>query len=116
MKMLPTNSLTSLRNHDHCRMVLALGLLAMCLVFSGCSPEAKEARYLKSGKQMMERKDYSRAIIQFRNAVQAKPKDSEPYYQLAIAYLAMRDVKQAYATLKKAVELNPKHQQAQLKL
>ena len=114
--MLPIDSPALQRNHGRSRAALACGLVGMCLVFSGCSPEAKEARYLKSGKQMMERKDYSRAIIQFRNAVQAKPKDAEPYYQLAMAYLAMRDVKQAYATLKKAVELNPKHQQAQLKL
>jgi tetratricopeptide (TPR) repeat protein len=116
MKMLPIDSPASQRNHARSRAVLACGWLAVCLLFSGCSPEAREARYLKSGKAMMERKDYSRAVIQFRNAIQAKPRDAEPYYQLAMAYLALRDGKLAYANLLKAVDLNPKHQQAQLKL
>jgi tetratricopeptide (TPR) repeat protein len=116
MKMIATDSRTWQPNPERSRAALACSLIGVCLLFSGCSPEAKEARYLKSGKTMMERKDYSRAVIQFRNAIQAKPKDAEPYYQLAMAYLALRDPKLAYANLQKAVDLNPKHQQAQLKL
>src|SRR5579862_7010343 len=116
MEMLPVHNVTSQRSHRPVRVALGCGVLGACLLFSGCSPEAKEARYLKSGKQMMERKDYSRAVIQFRNAAQAKPKDAEPYYQLAMAYLALRDAKSAIPFLRRAVELNPKHQDAQLKL
>ncbi len=99
------------RNH-----MLACALLGACLIFSGCSPAAKEARDLKAGKHAMEAKDYARAVIYFRNAAQAMPKDAEPYYQLALAQMARREWKPAYTNLKKAVELNPKHQEAQLKL
>ena len=54
----------------------AFALLAACLAFSGCafSPEAKEARYLESGKKQLTKKDYARAIIQFRNAANSLPK------------------------------------------
>ena len=94
---------------------IAFTLLASCLVFSGCSPEAREARYLEAGKRQMQKKDYARAILQFMNAAKAMPKDAEPNYQLGLAYLARTDFQRAYYYFKKAVDLNPKHQQAQLK-
>ena len=84
---------------------------------AGCvrSPEAKEARYLESGKRMMEKKDYARALIQFRNASKAVPNDAEPYYQAGLVNIERREWQAAYTNLKKAVDLNPKHQHAQLK-
>jgi len=87
-----------------------------CLMLSGCSPEAREARYLASGKKMMEKKDYTRALIQFNNAARVMPKDAEPHYQLALVYIARRDFRSAYSSLNKAVRLNSKHREAQLKL
>src|SRR5207249_10045543 len=85
---------------------LTFALFAACLAFSGCSPQAREARYLESGKRQMEKKDYTRASIQFRNAAKVMPKDAEPYYQLALALFALRDYAQADKSLSKAVELN----------
>ena len=71
---------------------------------------------MASGKKLVEKKDYARALIQFRNAAKVMPKDAEPYYQAALVYLERRDWQTAYSYLKTAVGLNPKHQQAQLKL
>ncbi|HXI38634.1 MAG TPA: tetratricopeptide repeat protein [Bryobacteraceae bacterium] len=95
---------------------VAVVLVVICLVFSGCSRESREARYLASGKQMLAKKDYARAIIQFSNAAKMMPKDAEPRYQLALAYLAQRDFRTASGYLSTAVALNPKHDQARLKL
>ena len=64
----------------------------------------------------MAQQDYARAILQFRNAQQAMPGDAEPYYQLGLAYLATRNFPAAAGALRKATELNPKHEAAQLKL
>src|ERR1051326_4642692 len=47
---------------------VAVVLVVICLVFSGCSRDSREARYLASGKQMLAKKDYASAIIQFSNA------------------------------------------------
>src|SRR5689334_7174444 len=90
---------------------------SFCVALAGCarSPEAQEARYLESGKRLMEKKDYARALIQFRNAAKAMPRDAEPHYQAGLIHLERHDWTAAYGSLKKAVELNPKHQQAQLK-
>src|SRR5689334_11709451 len=109
---------TTQPNNGRRLTMLACASIGICLAFSGCArtPEAKEARYLESGKKLLEKKDYARALIQFRNAAKVMPKDAEPYYQAGLVYLERRDWQAAYQSFKGAVQLNPKHQQAQLKL
>jgi Tfp pilus assembly protein PilF len=97
----------------------ALILLAsMALAFTGCgrSPEAKSARYIDAGKALMQKGNPVRAILEFRNAVQAAPKNAEAYYQLGLAYLARGDYHNAVAGLRQAIALNPKHTAAKLRL
>ena len=99
-------------------------LVLIALAFTGCvqSPQAKIAQYLREGKVLMQKRDPARAILQFRNAVQAAPKNdkavyrAEAYYQLALAYLAQRDYRNTVAYLKMAIALNPQHAQAKLRL
>ena len=55
-------------------------------------------------------------MLEFRSAVQAAPKDAEPYYQLGLAYLGTSNLAGAVAALREATKLNPKHSGAQLKL
>ena len=92
---------------------LSAGILAV-----GCdrSPQSKEAQYLKRGAALIGKKDYGRAALEFRNAIKAMPKDSEPYYQLGLTYLATGSAANGIAALRHATELNPKHAGAQLKL
>lgn len=95
--------------------VLLLGTL---LLASGCkrSPETRAARFMDSGKKLLQEKDAEHAILQFRNAAQATPKDPEIYYQLAVAYLSVGDGKEGIRALRKTIELNPKHSLAQIRL
>lgn len=97
---------------------LTVLVCALVLGLAGCtsSPQEKEAKYLKKGQALMEQKDYPRAVLEFKNAVKEMPKDAEAYYQLSLAYLAMSNPQAAVNQLRKATELNPNHQQAQLKL
>ena len=71
---------------------------------------------LASGKAHLQEKEYGRAALDFRNAIQVVPNDAEPYYQLGLAYLTGGDVRSAYACFHKASELNPKHEGAQVKM
>ncbi len=100
------------------KVALLVSLLLIVVVLFGCSraPEAKAAKFLESGKKYLEAKDYTRAILQFKNAAKAKPSDPEPYYQAGLAYLATGDFNSAAGNLQKASELDPKHVGAQLKL
>ncbi|MGA2723319.1 MAG: tetratricopeptide repeat protein [Bryobacteraceae bacterium] len=100
---------------------LLLGLTALAgiaiLTLSGCAnPAEKEAKFLESGKRMLARQDYQRAVIQFRNAVQAMPRDPEAFYQLALAYLGHGSYVEAVQALRQASSLDPKHVPTQLKL
>jgi cytochrome c-type biogenesis protein CcmH/NrfG len=96
----------------------AIGAFVAILMLSACtqSPQAKEAKFLDKGKKEFEKKNYQVAIIHFKNAAAAMPRDAEPYYQLGLANLAVNDMNTAASFFKKATELNPKHTGAQLKL
>jgi tetratricopeptide (TPR) repeat protein len=100
------------------RLPLLACLILTMLVLGGChrSPEARKAKFLESGKSFMQAKDYPRAILQFRNAAQVAPKDAEVYYQLALAFLANRDLRNGVTSLNEAIKLNPKHTAAKLKM
>jgi tetratricopeptide (TPR) repeat protein len=65
---------------------------------------------------LVEKQDYSRALLEFKNAARLQPKSGEPYYQAALAYLGMGDYGRAYSNLVRATELDPKHVKAQEKL
>jgi Tfp pilus assembly protein PilF len=69
---------------------------------------------MEAGKKLLKNKDAPRAILEFQNAVKAKPGNAEAYYQLSTAFLAAGDGARTGAALRKALELNPKHQAAQL--
>jgi tetratricopeptide (TPR) repeat protein len=91
-------------------------LLPIIIVGCNRSPQAREAKYLQRGQAQIAKKDYSRAILEFQNAAQAMPRDAEPYYQIALAYLQTGNLTMAVPALRKAIQLNPKHSGAQLKL
>jgi putative PEP-CTERM system TPR-repeat lipoprotein len=95
-----------------------MGLLAGALLLAGCarSPGQRQARYLESGIKYFEKKDYSRALIQFNNALRINRKDAEPHYRLALTYLELGDPGRASQHLGEATRLNPGHAEAQLKL
>ena len=107
------------RNHDEyieaelCRLLrgAATGAFRLCAF-----PQAKEAKFLKRGQELMSKKDYSRALLEFRNAAMAMPHDAEPYYQLGLAFLQSRDFANAVKAFNQATQRNPKHAGAILKL
>jgi tetratricopeptide (TPR) repeat protein len=97
------------------------GVVLLCFltfIGIGCSrdPATNEARHLARGKKYLAKKDYQRAILEFRNATQIRVQDAEPWYQLGVSYLAANQVGPAISALRKATELNPNHKYAQLRL
>src|ERR1035437_5556456 len=98
------------------RMMVTLLLAVLASAGGTRSPEAKSAAYIEAGKRLLEKKDPARAILQFKNAAQATPKNAEVYYQFALAYQAVGDFKLCVAALRKAIKLNPKHAQARFRL
>jgi tetratricopeptide (TPR) repeat protein len=99
------------------RIQLIVTVLLLALA-GGChrSPEARRDKYLARGKDYMAKADYGSAIVEFRNAAQAMPKDPETFYELGLAFLATHDYHSALIAFRKTLELNPKHVGAQLKI
>lgn len=95
---------------------LAPIILLLASLVAGCRSASSEGQFLSRGKQLIDKKEYARAILEFRNASRLQPKSAEPYYQAALAYLGMGDYQTAYLSLIRATELDPKHQGAQQKL
>ncbi len=97
---------------------LLVSLPMILFALAGCmqSPEAKSARFMAAGNKLLERHDVARAILEFRNAVQASPKNAEAYYQLGTAFLAANDFRSALVNFQKTIELNPKHVGAKLRI
>jgi len=93
-------------------------VLLLVAVLSGCagSPEARRDKFLARGKVFLEKKDYARALLEFSNAARATPRDAEPYYYAGMASLGSGDLQRAYNTFLKALELNPKHINARLRV
>lgn len=100
------------------RQYLFFAPVLLLLVVAGCSrdPRARETKALERGKNLLAKKDYTRALLEFKNATQAMPKDAEPYYQAGLASLGLSDGRNAVAYFNKALQLNPKHTGAQLKM
>jgi len=96
--------------------VCAALIVATAMAGCGGSPQTQEARFLKRGKEFLAKKDFSRALLEFKNAAKAMPKDAEPDFQTGLAYLGFRNVQYAAAAFRKTLELDPKHPGAQLKL
>lgn len=93
-----------------CKLTLALAALAAGV---GCSRKT-DTQLIESAKQFMAKKDYARAVVQLRAAIQANPKNAEAQYQLAQAEIGRGDRVAAYRALTKALDLDPKHAGAQL--
>ena len=100
------------------RFWVVLALLIAVLVSSGCnrSPEARSAIYIEAGKKLLQKKDPARAILEFLSATKTTPNNAEAHYQLGLAYLVAGDLRGGVSSLRRAVELNPKHSAAQLRL
>jgi tetratricopeptide (TPR) repeat protein len=94
---------------------LIVAATILTLAACGGSPQEKEAKFLKRGKEFMSQKDYARALLEFRNAAAVRPRDAEPFYQMGVAALAAGNLEEAAFDLKRATDLNPEHIGAQLK-
>ena len=98
--------------------LIAASIWAAFVFLFGCSqpPQEKYSSYLQRGKSLLEGKDPSRAVLEFNNAIREQPAAADGHYWLSQAFLARNQVREAIASLRKAVDLKPDHSAAQLKL
>jgi tetratricopeptide (TPR) repeat protein len=95
---------------------VAAGVLVAVLCGCAGTPQARRDKFLSRGKQWLEKKEYSRALLEFRNAAGAMPNDAEVFYQIGLASWGSKDYGGAFTAFQKALSINPKHSAAELKL
>lgn len=83
--------------------------LGFCQVELGIDPKLKADNYLKQGNP-------SRAIEEYQKALALKPSSTAAYFNLAIAYYAVRDIGGAVSALEKLVALDPEDVEAHYNL
>ena len=93
-----------------------LGIAALAV--ASCRPESRSAgqtlpRAWRTGSP---KKDYANAVLDFKNAARTLRNNPEPYYQLGLISVSTGDYPSAVAYLRKAIDLDPQHRGAQLKL
>jgi tetratricopeptide (TPR) repeat protein len=93
---------------------LAVAFVAAMLFGCARSPQQRRDRYVSRGRELVEKKDYTRALLEFKNAARVIPNDAGVYYEMGLAFLGARDFGSSYQAFSKALSLDPKHARAQL--
>ncbi len=97
--------------------VACFTIVSVVALFLACSsPEEKRAKFFTKGKALYEEKDYRKARVEFKNALQVDPKFADGYYWLGKVELALQNLRGAFGNFKKAAELNPNLTDAQIGL
>ena len=92
-------------------------LLTILFAMTACSsPEEKKAVFFDKGKALFVQKEFSKARLEFKNALQIDPKFAEGYLYLGKTELKTGDANQAYAAFSKAISLQPGLWEAHLDL
>jgi len=94
----------------------ALVLVAVLLVSCNISPKARRDRFVNKGKTLLQKQDYARALLEFRNAIRILPQDAEAYYELGVAYSGQGDLGKAFMAYRQALTFRPKYVEAQLRI
>lgn len=97
-------------------------LIAMFLVFvcfSGCSkkdPEAQFASLMQKAAKFKEEKKFDEARISLQSAIDIKPGNPTPYYELAEILVRLKKFQKAIQSYQTVINIDPSHNDARLRL
>lgn len=87
--------------------ILAATACLVSALVSGCGgAAARKAAYLAKGKEYLAERNYEKARIEFRNALQIDPNDAELRYENGLAAEKLGDVRGAVQLYRAALEVN----------
>jgi tetratricopeptide (TPR) repeat protein len=95
---------------------LIISVLTIVSISCSRSPQEKAARFLASGKLLLQKGEYSSAFLQFKNAARIQPRDPEPLYYMGLISITQGKAKEAIGYLRHATEISPQYTPAQIKL
>jgi len=93
-------------------VVVLLAMATACTI----TPEGKRAKHTERGDRYFAEKKYQEAIIEYKNVLQAVPKDLHATKRLAESYFAVGNFNEAFPFLVKARDYDPEDLDVRLKL
>jgi len=97
-------------------MKLTTASILVAVLTSCGGAEERKVKYLEKGKAYLEEKNYDKARIELKNVLQIDNKYAEAYYLMGRLEEGKKAFIKAIANYKKALELDPKHINSQIKL
>ncbi|TWX66371.1 PEP-CTERM system TPR-repeat protein PrsT [Colwellia demingiae] len=79
--------------------------IILTLILSACSDTKTAQQFISSGNSFVQVRDFSSAVIEFKNAVRLEPKNANARFELGNAYLEQGNFINAEKEFSRAVEL-----------
>ncbi len=96
------------------KFIATLGLVATLFACGGA--DERKTVYLEKGKTYLEDRNYDKARIEFKNVLQIDPKFAEAFYYMGQLEERTKEIRKAVGNYKKAIQLDPLHNLAKIKL
>lgn len=97
------------------RKLISIIMLASLIAACG-SPEERAVAYLAKAQEYYDAEDYLNAKLEARNAAQIEPRNADARYLLALIAEQEGDFRKMIGHLQVAVDADPKHVEARIKL
>ncbi|MCQ8130242.1 tetratricopeptide repeat protein, partial [Methylomonas rivi] len=92
-------------------------LLVSAMMLSACdSPEESAENHLQKGKELLDKGEYDKAILELKTSAQGSDQRSETYYYMALLDEKSNNFKSMKDNLQKSLELDPNNIDARQKL
>ena len=86
------------------------------LLLACTSKENRVEEFISDGQKYMQKGEYKKAIVEFKNAIQLDPKNPKALLFLGKAYLAIKEFRKAYSSFLEAIEIDPNYDDARVEL
>lgn len=97
----------------HRRIVTVFLILVIALTTFACSgPEEKKMKFFNKGKALYEKEEFTKAGLEFRNALQIDPNFADAYFWLGRVEMKKGNPRKAFGAFNKAIDLDPDHVEA----